>query len=125
MTNARPHEIGTGDALNMPGGHGQATANSLSRLLRDEGVARANGNVDLWWRSCVDAAIAHLATSGLPFGADDVAALVPAPDKPCRWGGAFYAAVRAGTIRQVGYKLSTRPSRHSGVQRLYRGGAAR
>ena len=95
------------------------------RILREEGIARANNSTDAWWRSCADAANRYLAALDEPFSADHVAALVPEPDHPCRWGGRFNAAVRDGVIRPVGYVLSTPPSRHRGVQRLYRGGAAR
>jgi hypothetical protein len=137
MTNARP-QTGTGAVMNMPGGHGHGTASqrrnddrssttlaALSAALRDQGVARANGNGDAWWRSCCDAAIAHLAAGDVPFSADHVLELIPEPDHPCRIGARFHAAVRAGVIRPVGYVLSDRPSRRRGVQRLYRGGAAR
>lgn len=97
----------------------------LGADLRDEGVARANESGDAWWRSCCDAAIAYLAAQDGPFSADHVLELVPPPDRPCRMGGRFHAAVRAGVIRPVGFVLSDRPSRRRGVQRLYRGGAAR
>ncbi len=99
-------------------------AEELARALRDEGVARANGNADAWWRSCADAAISHLAALGRPFTADDVQALIPAADHPSRMGARFHVAVRAGVIHPIGYALSTRPSRHRGVQRLYRGGVS-
>lgn len=96
----------------------------LSAALRDYGLARADENIDRWWRSCADAAIAHLAAGDRPFSADQVAALVPNPDHPCRWGARFSAALKAGVIRPVGYTVSARPSRHRGVQRLYVGGEA-
>ncbi len=95
------------------------------RILREEGIARANNSTDAWWRSCADAAITYPAALDEPFSSDHMAALVPEPDHPCRWRGRFNAAVWDGVIRPVGYVLSTRPSRHRGVQRLYRGGAAR
>lgn len=101
------------------------TLAALSAALRDYGIAKANENADAWWKSCADRAIEYLAALDYPFSADHVAALVPEPDHPCRWGGRFSAAVNAGVIRPVGYVLSERPSRHRGVQRLYRGGASR
>jgi len=91
----------------------------LSRLLRDEGIARANENADSWWRSCADAAIDYLAALGRPFSGDGVQRLIPSPDSPCRMGARFHVAIRAGVIRPVGYTLSCRPSRHRGVLRLY------
>ncbi len=96
---------------------------ALSAALRDDGVAVANSNAEPDWRSCADTAIGHLAAIGRPFSADDVAALIPAPDHPCRWGARFHAAVRAGTVVPVGYTLSGRQSRRRGVQRLYVGAA--
>jgi hypothetical protein len=101
------------------------TLAALSAALRDYGIHQANENCDVWWKSCADRAIDYLAATGEPFSADHVAALVPEPDHPCRWGARFHAAVHAGVIRPVGYVLSERPSRHRGVQRLYRGAAAR
>jgi hypothetical protein len=101
-----------------------ATLADVSRQLRDEGVAVANRNQDAWWAACCDAAIRHLAVLDRPFTADSVQALIPPADHPCRMGGRFHAAVRAGVIRPIGYALSQRPSRRRGVLRLYRGGAA-
>jgi hypothetical protein len=98
---------------------------ALSAALRDYNIAKANENTDSWWKSCADRAIDYLAAVGEPFSADHVQALIPPADHPCRMGARFRAAVLAGTIRPVGYTLSERPSRHRGVQRLYRGGAAR
>lgn len=101
------------------------TLAALSAALRDYGIAKANENADPWWRSCCDRAIDYLAACGEPFSADHVQALIPAADHPCRIGARFHAAVHAGVVRPVGYVLSERPSRHRGVLRLYRGGAAR
>lgn len=101
------------------------TLAALSAALRDYNIAKADAGTDGWWKSCADRAIDYLAALDYPFSADHVAALVPEPDHPCRWGARFHAAVRAGVIRPVGYVLSERPSRHRGVQRLYRGGATR
>lgn len=124
--NARPGAIEAGAVV--AGGHDQRTATdpqSLGEILRDLGIAQAEENTDAWWRSCCDAAIAHLATRDVPFSADHVLELIPAPDHPNRIGARFHAAVRAGVITPCGYVLSDRPSRRRGVQRLYRGGGAR
>jgi hypothetical protein len=97
---------------------------ALSAALRDYGI-QADENTDACWRSCCDRAIDYLAAVGEPFRANHVQALIPAADHPhCRIGARFHAASNAGVIRPVGYVLSERPSRHRGVQRLYRGGAA-
>lgn len=131
MTNA-PDQKAEGVATNMPGGQVQRSATSpittlaaLSAALRDYNLTRADENTDAWWKSCADRAIDYLAAAGQPFSADHVQALIPPADHPCRIGARFHAAVRAGVIRPVGYVLSERPSRHRGVQRLYRGGVAR
>jgi hypothetical protein len=101
------------------------TLAALSAAMRDYGIAQADENTDAWWKSCADRAIDYLAAVDKPFSADHVQALIPPADHPCRIGARFTAALHAGVIRPVGYVLSERPSRHRGVQRLYRGGAAR
>ncbi len=97
-------------------------ATALARLIQAEAIERANGNGSAWWCSCADQALAYLASTGLPFSADDLWDLgVPAPDHPCRVGGAVHAAAKAGLIRQTGFALSRRASRHAGVQRIWVG----
>lgn len=98
------------------------TLAALADLLRNEGIARANGGMDDWWRSCCDAAIRHLASIGYPFTSDDVADLIPAPEKSSWIGARFHAANAAGVIRVAGFTLSRRPSRHSGVVRIWQAG---
>jgi len=93
----------------------------LSRLLRDEGIARANGNCDAWWASCFDAAVGYFASTGIPFSADDIRELIPAADHPNRVGARFHAANRAGLIEPTGFALSRARSRHAGVLRTWRG----
>lgn len=97
------------------------TLEALSRLLRDEGIARANANCDEWWANCFDAAVGYLASTGVPFTADDVRDLIPASDQPNRVGARFYAACRAGLIQPVGFTLSRSRSRHAGVLRTWVG----
>jgi hypothetical protein len=103
-------------------GSAPVTLAALSAALRDYGIHQADEGIDVWWKSCADRAIAYLAALDQPFSSDDVQALIPAADHPCRMGARFRTAVLAGTIRPVGYVLSSRPSRHRGVQRLYRSG---
>ncbi len=94
----------------------------LSRLLRDEGLARANDGQDQWWKSCMDSAIRYLASTGVPFTADDCRDLhVPAPDHPARVGARFSAAMKAGLIRPTGYAISRSSTRHAGVLRTWVG----
>lgn len=100
---------------------GLASLAKLGRLLRDEAIARANDAVDPWWKSCADTAIAYLASTGLEFTADDLRALVPAPDHPARVGAHFSAAMKAGLIRPTGYAISKSTTRHAGVLRSWVG----
>lgn len=99
-----------------------ATLESLSRLLRDEALAGVNDNVDEWWKCCMDSAIRYLASTGVPFTADDCRDLhVPAPDHPARVGARFSAAMKAGLIRPTGYAISRSSTRHAGVLRTWVG----
>ena len=98
-----------------------ATLEALSQLLRDEGIARANAAADHWWASCFDTAVGYFASTGVPFTADDVRELIPAPDHPNRTGARFHAANRAGLIRPTGFALSRSRSRHAGVLRVWQG----
>jgi hypothetical protein len=129
MTSAPDQEV-EGAATNMPGRQSHSTATqrqdtATGELLRDEGIALADESGDAWWRPCASTALLYFASLDQPFSADDVLTLVGMPDRPNQVGAVFPAAVVAGTIIPVGYVLSTRPSRHRGVQRLYRGGAER
>jgi hypothetical protein len=102
------------------------TLAALSAALRDYGIAQANESGDQYWRSCFDAGVEHLAASGRVFSTDDLFTLgVPAPDHPNRVGAAISAAMKAETIRPVGYRQSARPSRHAGVVRVWVGSDAR
>lgn len=102
------------------------TGAALSAALKAYGIALANENGDKFWRSCFDAAVDHLAASGREWSTDDVFALgVPTPDHPNRVGAAINAAMKTGRISPVGYRLSSRPSRHAGVVRVWVGGDAR
>jgi hypothetical protein len=130
-TGAGPSEIVaaklglTGHSRACRGRSAPLTLAALSAALRDYGIHQADENTDVRWKSCADRAIDYLASLDRPFTVDAVAALVPEPDHPCRWGARFHVAVRSGVVRPVGYVLSERPSRHRGVIRLYRGGASR
>jgi hypothetical protein len=102
-----------------------ATLANLGRLLRDQGVARANGSMDRWWRSCATAGLVHLAALGRPFTADDLRDLgVPEPSHPNYVGALFIGASKAGVIRPVGFAQARRPSRHASWMRQWVGGEA-
>ncbi len=107
--------------VSVPDSSRLATLETLAKLLRDEGIAQANDARDPWWSSCMDTAIAYLASTGIPFSADDCRDLVPAPSSPNQVGARFRSAYTAGRIRPVGFALSRSRSRHAGVLRLWVG----
>lgn len=77
-------------------------------------------NADHWWRNCAEIAVKHLAQQGIEFTADDLTALgVPDPDHTARWGSLFAAMKRAGVIKPIGYRASTRKTRNGGVCRVW------
>ena len=85
-------------------------------------TSEVNHDPDLWFQDCALSAIAQLARSGVPFTTDDLRDLgVPEPDRPTRWGVVMQAAYRAGMIRPIAATNSRRPSRHSGLQRVWEG----
>jgi hypothetical protein len=94
----------------------------IGQALREIGVAQANENTDIWWRSCADQAIDTLAATGRPFTADDVRDLgVPDPPSPKAWGARFLSASRQGRIVRVGYTPSRRASVHAHPIALWTG----
>lgn len=85
-------------------------------------LEQVDRNADDWWRSCALAGIRHLAATGRPFTAADVAALgVPEPDHRNRWGGVFSAAARAEIIRPVAIVRGYRRTSHGAFVRLWVG----
>lgn len=100
-----------------------ATLAELSRRLRDEGIARADGATDPWTKSCWQTAISYWASTGLPFGADECRELgVPEPSSPGAVGALFLSNCRAGLIKPVGFVQSRKASRHASWQRQWIGG---
>ncbi len=89
---------------------------------RDLGIAATEvaALFDPWVSSC-DRAITYLASCGLPFSAEDVRELCGDPPRPNLFGVRFRAALRAGSIRRVGYAPSTRPERRGGVVAMWEG----
>lgn len=84
------------------------------------------------WRDHTDAIILDLAVEGQSFTVDDVRRIQESAQKdwhgkklpvppPNAWGGRFLFAQREGIIRTYGFAMSTRPSRHRGVQRVWIG----
>lgn len=80
---------------------------------------------DPWWTDGADRALALLAATGSPFTVDalrDEPYCLPDPPHPNAWGGLLARARRRGLIRPIGYTISTRPSRHGSIVRVWTGG---
>lgn len=89
---------------------------------RDRGLEVATWATDVQWREAFDAALARWAVRGVEFVSDDVLAEVGPPIGSANAVGArMCAAARAGVIRRVGYRQSSRPSRQGGVVAVWRG----
>jgi len=94
---------------------------AVETILRD-----TYANADEWWRSCAERGVTWWAEAGVPFTVEDVRDLgVPEPDHCARWGALFAAFRARGIIECIGYRTSTRPSRHGGILRVWRGVPAR
>ncbi|WP_037576727.1 hypothetical protein [Phaeacidiphilus oryzae] len=81
---------------------------------KNAGIARADANTRPDWAAQCDQAIRTMAARGVVFQAADLIAegLVDEPDHPNRWGARFYAAARAGIIRDAGSARSKRATVH-------------
>jgi len=94
------------------------------RARRDRGLATTTASpAGQWDASVVLQAIRHLASSGEPFTADDLAPLLHRVGSQVI-GAAFRIAARRNLIEPVGYAQSSSPSRHGGLLRVWRGSNA-
>lgn len=92
------------------------------RRLRDDGMRTALHASDIRWKAAAESALSDLAASGVDFTADDLRARVDtlaAPEKAL--GAIFGAAARRGLIECIGITTSSRPQRHGGLLRVWRG----
>lgn len=94
--------------------------------LRDAGIAdaiAADAAVHRDFRHYVDVALAGAIAAGSPFDADDVRSRLPedvaARMTPALLGAVMQHARRDGRIAQLGWRTSSRPSRHAGALRLW------
>lgn len=94
-----------------------------ARQRRDDGTAVADHAADVVIRRALADAIEARATTGHTFTSDDIHADVgPVLDAwPQLLGARFNAAAKAGLIVRVGYRQSTRPSRHAAVIAMWQG----
>lgn len=98
------------------------------RQLRLDGIhnnlAAATAGHRLDYKHHAERAIANLAKTGQPFDADDIHRRIPphiTAHHPNVLPSLMHQARRAGLINHIGYRQSTRPSRHSGVIRIWQG----
>lgn len=91
---------------------------------REQGMAEVEAHSDSEYRYRLIGAIEVLAASAREFTADEarkIAGDPPPTTHPNIAGALFNAAAKAGTIRMVGYGLSTRPQGHGNLVRRWIG----
>lgn len=94
--------------------------------LRDEGVAAtlaADHAINRDWRDPIEVAFTEVIRSGAQFTSEDIRARL-APDVLVGMSSGLLGAVlqqarREGRIRQTGWSVSPRPSRHAGAVRTW------
>jgi hypothetical protein len=119
-TTAAKPQVHQQDATSEP--VGPATGWLAGYLAKTAGIAQVDEHESAWWKSCADAAIAHLAAQGRPFDAYAVAELgVPEPQHPNAWGARFHQAARDGVIQPCGVVQSRRPRTARSLVRLWVG----
>jgi hypothetical protein len=95
-----------------------AGSDNHGALIAD--AAHAYLDVFFW-----EQAIRELAKTGREFCADDAQGTYSLPDLGNATGGIFMRLHRAGVIRRVGYRPSSRPSRAGGVVAIWAAGDPR
>lgn len=76
------------------------------------------------WHTAADAAMQHLADTGLEFTAADLRQLLedaPHPGNMNAYGGLFTAWAKRGHIERVGYQPSTQQGRNGGIVSVWKG----
>lgn len=102
---------------------------TMANRFKDEGQSRALDADRAWpWKEHAERVIYNLATTGLPFTADDVVAEVGLPDGTVGMnrnngvGAIFSACAKRGWITPTGhYMKSRRRSNHSAVLAIWTG----
>lgn len=75
-------------------------------------LARVEAGAPADWKTAAEAVLAGLAATGKPFTTDEVWAMLPQPPEPRALGALMRHAARAGKIRRVGWRASSRPECH-------------
>lgn len=89
-----------------------------------EAAYYANIAVHRGWHVAADRAMGYLANSGREFTADDLRRLLDQagdPTTPNAYGGLLMSWSKRGVIRKTGYRCSTQPKRHGGVNAVWVG----
>jgi hypothetical protein len=89
--------------------------------LRDRGMALASLAEPEEWKQRARGCLSYLIGLGTPFTADDLRELIGDPEHVNVVGALFSAAAKAGKIRCLGTRPSTRPERHANSQRIWIG----
>jgi hypothetical protein len=95
-------------------------------VLKAEGMDLAKVAAAEWWQQAWTA-VETLASSGAPFGSEDVIRMVGLPrvtrgiNRNNALGALMSQAARAGIIEKVGYVTARRPSSHSSLRILWKG----
>lgn len=124
----RPQWEEAAPEVSRAGGHHESSVpeRQLALTLRDEGTADALAAASVPARQLLDDALEQLAVRGVEFTADDLHDLVdvdrlPLTGSPNVVGATFLRAAKAGRIRKLGYRASTRPASRGRVVAVWRG----
>jgi hypothetical protein len=99
-----------------------SVANDDGLRLRDDGMRAALHASDSRWKVAAEDALADLIASGLEFTADDLRARVGVlASSPNALGALIAKAARRDQIAPTGVTTSTRPERHGGLLRTWKG----
>ena len=110
----------------MGAGNREGMTMTLGEQLKESGQARVLAHQEPTWCEDVERCILWMAQSeDFPvFTLDDIRECFPAtcqePTHPNAWGALFTHLAKTKRIVCVGYRPSTRPSRHAGIVRVWR-----
>ena len=93
----------------------------LGEALKKRGMALASLAEPEDFKQRARGAMSYLIGLGVPFTADDLRELVGDPEHPNVVGSLFSAAAKAGQIKCLGIRASSRAQRHASVQRIWIG----
>ncbi len=95
--------------------------NEIASHALEAALERVEAAAPADWKNAATALLARLAATRQPFTTDDVWAALPHPPEPRAIGALIRAAAKAGTIRRVGWRESSRPECHSRPVAMWEG----